>query len=91
MTRGWEWSEPADPFAAAAATQMLDESQQVRPQLQSLFLSPGSPAALAKKTPPRGLQPLYHAPSPNGEPRHGVGGGSSAGRFRPQPSPIGQR
>lgn len=48
-------------------------------------------AALAMKTLPRGLQPRPRAPSPNGEPRHGVGGGSPARQVRPQPSPIGQR
>lgn len=54
---------------------MPDKSQQVRPQLQSFFLSPRQPAALAKKTPPRGSQPLRHAPSPNGEPSHELGAG----------------
>lgn len=49
--------------------QMRDWSQQVWPQLHSFFLSPGSPAALAMKTPPRGLQPARHTPPPNGEPR----------------------
>lgn len=55
------------------------------------FLLPGRSAALAMKTLPRGLQPLHRAPSPNGEPRHGVGGGPPARQVRPPPPPIGQR
>lgn len=63
--------------------QMRDWSQQVWPQLHSLFLSPGSPAALAMKTPPRGLQPARHTPPPNGEPRSWSWGRVSSGEVPP--------